>query len=205
MNCARIDLAHWVLADAMIPGSKPWQQRLCWIRGAMFVAQALLWDCASLIPAVLYLSQSFLPPQGSKWVYSAEAADETYSFQHYVAALVAHDVASASNVFAASAFDLRETNRTLLARGRRVWRAFLRPDNSVLANLPQLPMAWGALLLYSPEVELLGEHICDVTQTDVPITIWLTTFLRGGVARRPAASMYRQAAGARHRVLRRPA
>ena len=135
-----------------------------------------------------YLMSGVIPWYApSKLRMSAAAADEVDNLQHYVRLLAQHDLTGGATwnntrgPFVEAAFD-RASNVPGLARsGVRDLAAFLSPaQQHAHALLPQAPLAWGYLLQV---------NLATLPAEPAPacFTIWLTTPLRGGVAKKREA------------------
>ena len=153
-----------------LPDSKIWQRYEKWL--------CILLGCSWLLNL-----WAPLPLQPSKWHYSNDALDTIYNLQDYVTLITQHDSIWESGSFASAAF-VNETNDPA------GFSTFLFTQPQAHAHLTQMPLGWAALVVV--ETHLPGPEastgIEEITTSEAPFTIWLTTVLPGGTLRRPAIS-----------------
>jgi hypothetical protein len=192
------------------PYSKEWACRRQWLH-AVLVCAAVAWSAYVTIQNVVayevafvvqseadYLSSGVIPCYApSKVRMSAAASDEIDNLQQYVRLLAEHDLAadtvgnSATAPFAEAAFDLASPMPDVFHSGLQNLTAFPSPaQQHVHALLSEAPLAWGQWPEAGPvasSVFPLQPHQSS-SQFSAPahvgITLWLTTPLRGGVAKK---------------------
>ena len=112
-----------------------------------------------------------------------ELWDEINAAQEYIAALAAHDLQGSGLVYLSAALNLATDDPYELQQALADWQSFSSPAQQHLHALtPEWPITWGSVQdLY--HASLVGNHIQQLLGTTAPVTLWLTTCLRGGVRR----------------------
>jgi hypothetical protein len=192
------------------PGTKEWARCRQCLRAA-FVCAAVAWAAYATIQNIVayevsffvqseadYLSSGVIPCYApSKVRMSAAASDEVDNLQQYVRLLAEHDLAdgpadnSAIAPFAEAAFDLGASMPDVFQSGLQNLTAFLSPaQQHVHPLMPEVPLAWGRWLEAGPAAASVAPLQSRQSQSQfgaplqAGITLWLTTPLRGGVARK---------------------